>query len=290
MRLGYLMSLAIIPSIIAFTSMYNQEHQKDKHSKGREHSENHNDDYENDDEDNRYYGHDQDEKGKKEKNHENDNGEKYYNKQQKEIEKSYKKYDDKKYKENERWDDGKWDDDRFNDRMHELKAHKEGKKNKQIYNTGIDWFTGQKYYEVKNPSQLKKVTICHKPNGSKYPVTIDVSENALKAHLNHGDYLGECKDWDRSRYSDTYWNTRTNYYNQYAQTTETLSLGQQLLALAINKLTNSQQLLTAQRPRLTSSQISERELAIINLQNDTYDLRNSLDRGSNRAVNVNFRF
>jgi hypothetical protein len=38
-----------------------------------------------------------------------------------------------------------------------------------------------------------KVTICHIPPGNPANAhTIEVSKNALKAHLKHGDYLGEC--------------------------------------------------------------------------------------------------
>jgi hypothetical protein len=39
----------------------------------------------------------------------------------------------------------------------------------------------------------KKVTICHKTHSKKNPlVTIRVSQNALKAHLKHGDTVGPC--------------------------------------------------------------------------------------------------
>ena len=38
----------------------------------------------------------------------------------------------------------------------------------------------------------KKVTVCHKPD-SKNPVTIEISRNALQAHLNHGDHEGACR-------------------------------------------------------------------------------------------------
>jgi len=38
----------------------------------------------------------------------------------------------------------------------------------------------------------KKVTVCHKPD-SKNPVTIEISINALQAHLNHGDHEGPCQ-------------------------------------------------------------------------------------------------
>lgn len=37
----------------------------------------------------------------------------------------------------------------------------------------------------------KKLTICHKPVGVS-PQTIEISESAKQAHLNHGDTLGAC--------------------------------------------------------------------------------------------------
>ena len=39
----------------------------------------------------------------------------------------------------------------------------------------------------------KKVTVCHRTGSKKNPFrTITVSQNALKAHLKHGDALGPC--------------------------------------------------------------------------------------------------
>lgn len=43
--------------------------------------------------------------------------------------------------------------------------------------------------------QSGKVTICHIPPGNpSNSHTIEVSENALQAHLDHGDYVGSCKE------------------------------------------------------------------------------------------------
>jgi hypothetical protein len=44
-----------------------------------------------------------------------------------------------------------------------------------------------------NAAPAPKVTLCHAP-GTEDETTISVSENALAAHLAHGDYVGECVD------------------------------------------------------------------------------------------------
>lgn len=277
MKLGYLTSVAIIP-LMMLTANFNQGNsQKNKnHEEHKGHQK----------EEKREKEYGKKEHGKKEHANNHNNG----NKQQSGKDKAFKHSQGKERKLTDRWDDGKWDNERFDIRMAKIKGHKKGRWVNERYYQGINWWDGDRYYEVKGPKGNKKVTLCHKPNGSDYPVTINVSVNALQAHLNHGDYRGECKVWDRSNYSDTYWNTRTDYYNQYVQTTETLSFGEQLLALAINKLTGARTQLTTLRPTLTPTEINRREMAIINLQNDTYNLQQTLDRGNNSIATVNLVF
>jgi hypothetical protein len=200
------------------------------------------------------------------------------------------KYKGKEFDLDKRWDDKKWNDDRFNGRMVKLKDNKKRNwVNERIY-TGVNWFNEDGVYKSKKPKNNKKVTICHKPDGSNYPTAITVSENALKAHLNHGDSQGNCDDFDRSIYTKNYWEARNGYYNQYYQTTETLSFGEQLLVNAIDVLTKRRSQLDASRSTLTPVQVQKREVVLIDLQNNVYDLQNSLDNGNQRVSSINFIF
>jgi hypothetical protein len=48
--------------------------------------------------------------------------------------------------------------------------------------------------EQSKPVEEKKLKICHYPPGNPDNVhTIEINENSLKTHLEHGDYTGECK-------------------------------------------------------------------------------------------------
>lgn len=194
---------------------------------------------------------------------------------------------------NDKWDDNVWDDNRFEARMQRLNTfNRQNWVNNRFYN-GIVWFgpNSSDYRNIKQPKDIKKVMICHKPNRSEFPVMISVSENAVKAHLNHGDYLGECKDFDRSRYSDNYWDARKEYYNQYTNTTETLSFGEQLLALAVSKLTNAKAQMVPLRSTLQEEELRRKEAALIKLQNDVYNLQNSLSKSNEQVglqVNITY--
>lgn len=53
------------------------------------------------------------------------------------------------------------------------------------------------YFEVTEANQCdkkKKVAICHLPSkDNEKAITLCLPESAIKAHLDHGDYLGNCK-------------------------------------------------------------------------------------------------
>lgn len=287
MKLGYLLGVTMIPFMVLGTSTFEQGN-KDKGQKGNKGGKSNSEKNEKQDDRNDDRGKDDDYKAdrkyKNDDRYENQNGN-----NQKGNNQNGK---NRNWKEDDRWDDGRWDDDRFDVRMKKLKGFKRNNWVNTVYYPGVVWFgPNDDYYSSKGPRGNKKVSICHKPNGNDFPVMINVSENAVNAHLNHGDYLGDCKDYDRSRYSDDYWNSRDIYYNQYAQTTETLSFGEQLLAVAIDRLTNARTQMVPMRSTLQEDELRRKEAAIINLQNDVYNLQNSLARSNEQVgLQVNLKF
>lgn len=282
MKLGYILGVAMIPFMVLGTSTFEQGN-KDKNQKGNKGGKSNSEKNEKQDDRNDDRGKDDDYKAdrkyKNDDRYENQNG-------------NNQKGKNRNWKEDDKWDDGRWDDDRFDVRMKKLKGFKRNNWVNTVYYPGVVWFgPNDDYYSYKGPKGNKKVSICHKPNGNDYPVVINVSENAVKAHLNHGDYLGDCRDYDRSRYSDNYWNSRDIYYNQYAQTTETLSFGEQLLAVAIDRLTNARTQMVPMRSTLQEDELRRKEAAIINLQNDVYNLQNSLAKSNEQVgLQVNLKF
>lgn len=155
-----------------------------------------------------------------------------------------------------------------------------GKGNSSIMNgrrdVELDWGLND-FSNRKRPGNQKKVTICHNPGGQgSNPVTINVSENAVQAHLNHGDQLGNCTVNYSDRWSSNYINSRENVYNTYEQTWETMSYSEALLRLAAEKLLGVKTDLNRTRSTLTSQEIQRREALIYELQNNVNLLDNQL--------------
>jgi hypothetical protein len=143
-----------------------------------------------------------------------------------------------------------------------------GKRDSEI-NWGMENFA-----ERKHPKNQKKVTICHNPSGGgSNGVSINVSENALQAHMNHGDNTGNCNIDYSDRWSSNYVKSRENVYNRYEQTWETMSYSEALLNLAVSKLLGLRTNLDNSRSTMNSSEIQRREALILDLQNNV----NSLD-------------
>ena len=144
----------------------------------------------------------------------------------------------------------------------------------------IDW-NFRNFADRKHPRNQKKVTVCHNPsNDRSRGVTINISENALQAHINHGDEIGNCNIDYSDRWSLNYVKSRENVYSTYEQAWETMSYSQILLKVAMEKLLGIQTNLNSTRSTLTTNDIQRREALIYELQNNVNSLENQL--GSTR--------
>ncbi len=143
------------------------------------------------------------------------------------------------------------------------------------------------YSSRKRPGDFKKVSVCHNTGNGDYPVMINVSENALKAHLNHGDQVGNCTGNYSSRWPEDILRTRENVYNNYQTTWETMSYSEALVRFAADKLLGIKSTFQAQRPTLTSDEIQRRELLIMDLQNNVNSLENQLAVSRQRTAGLN---
>ncbi|MEJ7693827.1 hypothetical protein [Daejeonella sp.] len=175
---------------------------------------------------------------------------------------------------------------------------KNGKGNGKSRKENIQWdrdenvnWGFENYSKRKRPGDFKKVTVCHKTGDGDYPVMINVSENALKAHLNHGDQVGNCTGNYSSRWPADILRTRENVYNNYQNTWETMSYSEALVRFAADKLLGIKSSLQTQRSTLTADQIQRREAAIMDLQNNVNSLENQLavsrQRTSGLNININ---
>ena len=162
-----------------------------------------------------------------------------------------------------------------------------GKGNSKLMNgkrdIDIDWGINN-WAERKHPKNQKKVSICHNPSGndSGNSVTINVSENAVQAHLNHGDIIGNCSNNYSDRWSREYIQSRETVYNTYEQTYETMSYSESLLKYAMEKLLGVKTNLNTSRVNLSAQEVQRREGLILDLQNNVSDLENQLDLTRNK--------
>lgn len=140
----------------------------------------------------------------------------------------------------------------------------------------IDWNL-DRFSDRKNPKNQKKVIVCHNPSekGSN-GVNINISENALQAHLNHGDKIGDCKIDYSDRWSSNYVRSRENVYNTYERAWETMSYSEALLQLAAQKLLGYRTNLDRERSTLSFNEIQRREALVLDLQNNVNSLDNQL--------------
>ena len=225
------------------------------------------------------------------KNDERENNDERDNNDNRKDEDHKRNKDDKNHDSN---DDDKSKGHGISERMNE-KFNKSGMKNGKDKGENMrNWKNSSILWDLddsdkrKGPGKQKKVTVCHHPGGDEYPVTLNISENALQAHLNHGDERGECNVDYSDRWSKDYVKSRETVYNTWENTWETMSYSEALLKYAMNKLLGVRSNLNDTRPSLTAQQVQRREALILNLQNNVNSLQNQLDQTRQLAdANVN---
>ena len=160
-------------------------------------------------------------------------------------------------------DDNNGQGDDKNNNKDKIKFDKDGLYG---YNWNDDDFKDRKRYKKQN-----KVTICHKVNRKGEPgVAISVSENAVKAHMNHGDVVGECPAVSNTNFSKGFLTNRQDYFNNLQQTQEEIYYSRSVLDYATQRLTNSRlQLQQLQNNNAPAQEIERKQQAVVALEQNT---------------------
>ena len=234
-----------------------------------------------------------DDQGNKNQGQDNGKGKNQDNGQDNNNNQANKNKEEKGRQDDEQRDKGRDKDDKDNSGKNISKSDRgnweirRGKGNSKVMNgkrdVDIDWGFDN-WAQRKYPKNQKKVTICHNPSGdgSGNSVTINISENAVQAHLNHGDQIGNCTNNYSDRWSPGYIQSREDVYNRYEQTYETMSYSEALLKYALEKLLGVRTNLNTNRVNLSSQEVQRREGLILDLQNNVTDLENQLSLSRNR--------
>jgi hypothetical protein len=151
---------------------------------------------------------------------------------------------------------------------------------------GYKW--NQETFKDRNKfKNQEKVTLCHKFNSGDEPaVTIRVSSSALKAHMNHGDVMGDCPAITNSRFSNIFLRNRTDYYNNLEDHYEQVSYSRSILEYALARLTNSrQQLVIMQNGNYPVADINRKQAVVVELEQNVSLLEQLIGLAANLVVN-----
>jgi hypothetical protein len=164
--------------------------------------------------------------------------------------------------------------------------NKDREKGEYVMTDGFRW-DRETFKDRDKYRKQEKVTICHKVNNDAEPaVTIKVSKNALNAHMNHGDVMGDCPEVNNSRYSNVFLRNRTDYYNTLQNHHEQVTYSQSILDYARSRLTNSrQQLIVMQNNNVPAAEIERKQAAVIDLEQNVSLLESLIGVAANLVVN-----
>ncbi len=158
---------------------------------------------------------------------------------------------------------------------------------KKINSKDYDYnWTIENFKDRNKNKNNEKVLICHKFNSNnESQVTIRVSSNAIKAHMNHGDIMGECPPFDNKGYSNNYLKNRTDYYNTIEVGRDQMYYSQSILDYALERLTGSrQQLVVMQNNNMPVAEIEKKQETIVVLEKNVSLLETLINVAANILV------
>jgi hypothetical protein len=159
---------------------------------------------------------------------------------------------------------------------------------KNLNGNGSNWYSwnDQNFKDRKQYRNKDKVTICHKFNSNEEPVNISVSENALKAHMAHGDVVGNCPAVNNSIFSDIFRKRRADYYNDLYYGQDQYNYSSSILDYALMRLTNSRLQLDQMRANnAAQADIDRRQTAVLGLEQNVSLLETVLGVAGQLLVN-----
>jgi HAMP domain-containing protein/Ni/Co efflux regulator RcnB len=172
--------------------------------------------------------------------------------------------------------------------------HKDGKHDHKDH-VRFDFRHGFKWDHVsfKERHQVRKqekVTICHKfKNDGEPAVTINVSSHAAKAHMDHGDVMGDCPEVAKDKYSDDYLKNRKDYFNNAQEHYEQVLYSRSILDYATARLATARaQLALMQLSKVPAADIERRQKKVNELE-ESVKVLNALVDDSDRIVVVQIK-
>lgn len=149
-----------------------------------------------------------------------------------------------------------------------------------------DW-NRETFKDRKKIKNQEKVTICHKFNSNNEPaVTIRVSSHAMKAHMGHGDVMGECPVVTNRSFSDDYLRRRTVYYTDLQEAHEQVLYSQSILDYTLVRLANARlQLTTLQNSNVAVVDIDRKQATVVELEQNATLLETLIGVAVNLFVN-----
>ncbi len=170
---------------------------------------------------------------------------------------------------NDKGQKGKADKDRgYDENDTDNRGNNKKDKNKDYYLGLPDYRWDNTTYKDRNKFRKnEKVNICHKISNDKGGVNIRVSENAVKAHLKHGDVIGTCPEIRDRPFSDIFYKNQSNYYNNLQETQEQVIYSRSILDYALIRLTDGRsQLTTLQNRNAPLAEIERKQVAVTQLE------------------------